>query len=118
MSKTPDPQRGEVWDINFDPSTGAEIGKRRPAVVVSENAIGRLPLRIVVPITDWKDTYADYRWFVRIDSAQSNGLTKTSGADGFQVKSVSTRRFVKKRGVLMAAETEDIAAAVAICVGV
>ena len=31
---------------------GAEIGKTRPAVVMSEDTVGRLPLRIVVPATD------------------------------------------------------------------
>ena len=34
------------------PRPGVEIAKRRPAVVISEDAVGRLPLRIVVPITD------------------------------------------------------------------
>ena len=38
--------RGEIWRVEFDPSTGQEIGKIRPAVIVSENSIGRLPLKI------------------------------------------------------------------------
>jgi mRNA interferase MazF len=46
-----EPKRGEVWRVEFDPSRGAEIRKRRPAVVVSINAVGKLPLRVVVPIT-------------------------------------------------------------------
>lgn len=52
--------RGEVWLVNLDPTIGQEIKKTRPAVVVSSNSIGRLPLKIVVPITDWKSPYADY----------------------------------------------------------
>lgn len=47
------PKRGDVWNVNFDPTVGAEIGKARPAVVVTVESIGRLPLRLVVPITDW-----------------------------------------------------------------
>jgi PemK-like, MazF-like toxin of type II toxin-antitoxin system len=35
MSTPPNPSRGEVWDICFDPSVGAEIQKTRPAVVVN-----------------------------------------------------------------------------------
>ena len=31
----------------------AEFAKTRPAVVVSADSVGRLPLRIVVPVTDW-----------------------------------------------------------------
>jgi mRNA interferase MazF len=46
------PKRGEIWLVDFDPAMSAEIRKVRPAVVVSLDAIGRLPLRIVVPITD------------------------------------------------------------------
>lgn len=46
------PARGEVWLVSFDPSLGAEIRKVRPAVVINIDEMGRLPLRIVVPITD------------------------------------------------------------------
>ena len=51
-------RKGEVWLINLDPTIGAEIKKTRPAVIVSEDAIGILPLKVVVPVTDWKDRYA------------------------------------------------------------
>ena len=45
MSTPPNPRRGEIWDICFDPSVGAEIQKTRPAVVVNIESVGRLPLR-------------------------------------------------------------------------
>jgi mRNA interferase MazF len=117
MSKAQAPKRGEVWDVNFDPAQDAEIGKRRPAVVVSEDAIGRLPLRIVVPITDWKPAYAGYPWFVHLVPSATNGVSKESGADAFQVKSISEKRFVRRRGQLPAVDMENIAAAIALCVG-
>jgi mRNA interferase MazF len=53
-------RRGEVWRIRFDPSEGDEIKKVRTAVVISENAVGRLRLKIVVPITEWKPRYSSY----------------------------------------------------------
>ncbi|MCA9124742.1 MAG: type II toxin-antitoxin system PemK/MazF family toxin [Planctomycetaceae bacterium] len=111
------PLRGEVWHVSFDPSVGAEIKKIRPSVVLSENAIGKLPLRIVVPITDWKDSFEKYPWFVKIDLNPTNGLTKASGADAFQVKSLSTNRFVKKLGSLTDSQLDNIASAIALCVG-
>lgn len=43
MSTPPNPSRGEVWDICFDPSVGAEIQKTRPAVVVNIASVGRPP---------------------------------------------------------------------------
>jgi len=45
------PRRGEIWDINLDPTVGQEIQKRRPAVVISSDAIGKLRVKLVVPIT-------------------------------------------------------------------
>jgi mRNA interferase MazF len=92
MAKAPPPRRGEVWTVQFGPSVGAEIRKIRPAVVVSLDTVGRLPLRIVV-------------------------LIKDSGADAFQVKSVSENRFVRCIGQVTSAQVDDIASAVAMCVG-
>ena len=50
-------RKGEIWLINLDPTIGAEIRKTRPAVIVSEDAISILPLRVIVPLTDWKERY-------------------------------------------------------------
>lgn len=116
MTATSNPKRGEVWDVRFDPSVGAEIQKVRPAVVVSSPAIGKLPLRIIVPITDWKPAYAGYPWMVNLNPTVKNDLDKESGADAFQVKSVSINRFQQFLGRLQDAELDDIAAAIAICI--
>jgi len=48
-------RRGEIWLINLDPTVGAEIRKTRPAVIVNDDAIGILPLKVIVPVTDWKN---------------------------------------------------------------
>jgi mRNA interferase MazF len=42
--------RGEVWRINLDPTIGAEIRKTRPVIIVNDDDIGILPLKIIVPI--------------------------------------------------------------------
>jgi mRNA interferase MazF len=117
MAKARRPQRGEIWTVQFDPSVGAEIRKFRPAVVVSVDTVGRLPLRIVVPITDWQDSFAPLPWFVPLPMSSHNGLTKDSGADAFQVKSVSENRFVRYLGLVTSGELDSIASAVAMCVG-
>ena len=116
-STTPNPSRGEIWSVQFDPQVGQEIRKIRPALVVSTNSIGRLPLRIVVPITDWKRDYARFPWFVHFMPTATNGLTKESGADAFQVKSVAIARFKNLRGTVSTSLLNEVAAAIALCVG-
>lgn len=85
--------------------------------MLSVSAVGRLPLRIVVPITDWKPAYAGFPWFVFLAASAQNGLSKDSGADAFQVKSVALGRFEQRLGVLTDDEIDRIAVAIALCVG-
>lgn len=117
MANAPRPRRGQIWMVQFDPSVGSEIRKLRPAVVVSVDTIGRLPLRIVVPVTDWQVAFAKLPWFVHLPASSANGLIKDSGADSFQVKSVSENRFVRCLGLVTSSQLDDIASAVAVCVG-
>jgi len=91
-------KQGEVWLINLDPTVGSEIKKTRPDVIVSDDALGKLPLKVIVPITDWKERYSIAPWMVKIEPNLKNGLTKNSSADCFQVRSVSQERFVKRIG--------------------
>jgi len=49
-------KRGEVWWVEFDPAVGSEIRKRRPAVIVSNDAANRNLARVVVvPVTSNTD---------------------------------------------------------------
>ncbi|MGZ3487231.1 MAG: type II toxin-antitoxin system PemK/MazF family toxin [Isosphaeraceae bacterium] len=63
-------------------------------------------LRIVVPVTDWKSDFGSLSWFVFLPAASENGLSKDSGADAFQVKSVSETRFVRKLGEVTNAQID------------
>jgi len=45
-------KRGEVWWVEFDPAVGSEIRKKRPALIVSNDAANRNLARVVVlPLT-------------------------------------------------------------------
>src|SRR5437762_14096818 len=108
MATAATPKRGEIWLVDFDPTRGAEIRKIRPALVVGLNSIGRLPLRMVVPITDWKPSYAAFPWFVHVPPDSTNGLIKDSGADTFQTKSIAIQRFVQWVGDVAEPQLDEL----------
>ena len=110
------PQRGEIWQVNFEPTLGAEIRKTRPAIVVSANAIGKLPLKLVVPITDWKTNFTPNLWHICIEPNPINGLRKTSAADILQLRSVDIQRFVRCLGTLNDNQMQDIIEAIALVI--
>ena len=105
-------KRGEIWLVNLDPTIGSEIQKTRPAVIISSDLVGILPLKVIVPLTEWKDRYSNASWMVRIDPDEQNGLSKSSTADGLQIRSVSVQRLVKKVGVLSSLQVAQIVQAV------
>ena len=86
--------RGEIWLINLDHTVGAEIKKSRPAVIVNVDEVGVLPLRVIVPITTWKEHYSQAPWLVKLHPTGQNGLDQTSAADAFQIRSLSVERFI------------------------
>ena len=115
MSSTilPNPRRGEVWDVNFDPTIGTEIQKVRPAVVVNINSIRHLQIRLVAPITTWKAHFSGKIWLVNVQPDNANGLMMESAVDTFQMKGVDIRRFLTKRGRLTATLMAEIGEAIA-----
>jgi len=112
----PLPKRGEVWRINFDPTIGAEIKKVRPAIVISSDAIGILPIKLVAPITTWNTSFTGKLWLVSISPDGMNGLTQDSVVDTLQVRGVEVQRFIQKIGLVSSNMLEEIAAAIAIVV--
>lgn len=101
-------KQSEVWILNLDPTIGAEIKKTRPVIVVNDDALGKLPLKVIVPVTDWKEKYSIAPWMIKIEPDSSNGLSKDSAADCFQVRSVSKDRFVRKIGQVPDIVLDDI----------
>ena len=97
--------RGEIWLVNLDPTIGSEIRKTRPVVVISSDSVGALPIRLVAPLTEWKDYFAQNVWHVKLEPDSTNGLKKTSGVD--------TRRFVQKLGNVSEATMRSIVTAIA-----
>ena len=105
-------KQAEIWEINLSPTIGAEIKKKRPAVIVNDDAIGILPLKVIVPITAWKDRYQGAIWMVRIEPDLENKLKKISAIDTFQIRSVSTKRLIRKIGSVSSKVLDEVKTAV------
>ena len=91
-------KQGSVWQVNLDPTVGSEIKKSRPCIILNSDKIGKLPLKVIAPITDFKPNYALIPWMVVIEPTTQNGLKKKSVIDLFQVRSVSQIRLTHKLG--------------------
>lgn len=65
-------------------------------------------MKIIIPLTDWKDRYEIAPWMIKIEPDKKNGLTKISSADCFQIRSVSQQRFVKKIGTISSIVMDEI----------
>lgn len=117
MTSQSTPKRGDIWIVDLNPTRGVEIGKRRTALVVSCDGLGRLPLHIIVPITEWKPEFAAYPWFEKLSPTEKNGLRKDSGADALQLRSVSRDRFMRRLGTIPRAQLQEICLRIALCVG-
>ncbi|MEA1892264.1 MAG: type II toxin-antitoxin system PemK/MazF family toxin [Campylobacterota bacterium] len=91
-------KQGEIWQINLDPTIGSEMKKMRPCLILNNDMIGKLELKVIAPITDFKSHYRDIPWMVVLEPNSKNGLKKISTIDLFQVRSLSQKYLIKKIG--------------------
>ena len=91
-------KKGEIWLVNLDPTIGSEMKKSRPCVILNNDTVGKLALKIIAPLTDFKTHYDVVPWMVTVEATKSNGLSKKSSIDLFQVRSLSQNRLAYKLG--------------------
>ena len=88
--------RREVWLVDLNPIIGHEQSGIRPALVISDDLFnhGLAEMVIIVPITS---KYKSIRTHVELES---NFLDKKSYIKSEDIRSVSTKRLIKKIGVI------------------
>jgi mRNA interferase MazF len=92
-------KRGEVWWVNIEPSIGGEIRKKRPAIIVSNDAANKFLNRVqVIPLTSKTDRLYPSEAYVRV-----RGKVGKAMAD--QLATVSKERLFKRKGII---STEDL----------
>ncbi len=86
-------QRGEIYFVNLNPVEGREQAGCRPVLVLSIDAINRLPLVVTAVVgTKGENISRDYPTNVRVSSAES-GLPMETVFLCFQLRSRDPKRF-------------------------
>ncbi|MEM6717277.1 MAG: type II toxin-antitoxin system PemK/MazF family toxin [Cyanobacteria bacterium P01_D01_bin.6] len=86
-------KRGEIYYANLNPTVGSEIAKRRPVLIVSNNANNRAASTVtILPITS--NVSRVYPFEVLIQPEES-GLPKPSKVQAQQIRTISVQRLAE-----------------------
>ncbi len=101
-------KRREVWWVNFDPSIGGEIKKKRPAVIISNDASNRFLNRVqVIPLTGKTERLYPSESVVVFEVKESKAM-----AD--QLATVSKTRLYRRAGIISLEDMRNIEKAIRI----
>ena len=109
-------KRGEIWFANLNPTVGSETAKRRPVLVVSNDANNRASATItILPLTT--NVTRVFPFEVALQKATA-GLGKASKIQAQQIRTIARERVTGKRiGVLEAEDMRKVEAAMRLHLG-
>ena len=101
-------KRREVWWVNFDPSVGGEIKKKRPAVIISNDASNKFLNRVqVIPLTSKTERIYPSEAIVVFQGEENKAM-----AD--QLATVSKKRLFRRADILSQEDMHKIEKAIKI----
>jgi mRNA interferase MazF len=104
-------RRGEVWRVSFVESSGGEVRKTRPAVIVSNDVYNQYANRVqVVPLSSKTDKLYPCEAKVMVAGMESKAM-----AD--QIMTVSNERLTKRLGILSPHEMRGLDMALRVQLG-
>lgn len=110
------PKRGEVYLVNFDPTTGAEIKKTRPALILQNNISNQYSRIIIVAAitSQFRETLYPTEVLVQ---APEGGLNINSVVLLNQIRSIDKQRLIKRLGNLELETLQKVDEAIQISLG-
>ena len=90
------PKKGEIYLVNFDPTFGHEIKKKRPALILSNDIHNQYsPLVTVAPLSSNINKIYPFEVYV---PKKSIGLNENSKIMIIQLRSIDKKRLINKIG--------------------
>ncbi len=110
------PKRGEIWYVSLEPAVGHEIGKTRPALVISNDKNNEYSSTItLIPITSSIDKIFPFEVFI---SKEHSGLSMNSKIKCNQARTVDKLRLLKLAGKISAEILSKVEEALLIHIGI
>ncbi|MDQ7825099.1 MAG: type II toxin-antitoxin system PemK/MazF family toxin [Candidatus Eremiobacteraeota bacterium] len=100
------PKRAELWMVSLEAVQGSEIGKKRPALVVSNNRNNQFAETItVIPLTSRADKSYPFEASIK---PGTSGLSVESRAKCNQIRTVSGTRLLHRIGHISPEEMQRV----------
>lgn len=111
QSSSPNPRRGEIWDVNWSPGRGAEQKGTRPALIIQNDRGNTSPSYPLTIVASMSRTERELPLHVRIAPSEENGLTDYTDVKCEQIMTIEKSRLLRRRGSITGEEMTRVDAA-------